>query len=117
MNTKIFKCHHCNNVIISTDAGDSEFSCCMHLLNPEDEKVCEGRHDFDIEVSDGEYYVKSAHPMDKDHFILAFIYKTDDKLSYVRLFSEGACDARFKMMGHGKIYMLCNQHDLFYKEV
>lgn len=108
---KWYVCPLCGNVIHTL--GEAVLSCCGVTLPPCDCEAADPVHAAAVERMEHEYYVSIAHPMTKDHYISFIAYVTNDRVEMVKLYPEGAAEARFFSRGHGYIYWYCNHHGLF----
>lgn len=114
--TKFYVCSNCGNVITST--GDLILNCCGKKLQKlKANKAVDNKHTPVIEFIDGEIYVRVNHEMDKKHYISFIAYVTADKLTVIKLYSEQEAEASFRMIGHGILYVFCNQHGLWMKNI
>ena len=64
-------------------------------------------------ASEDKYYVTVDHPMTKDHYISFLAAVSDQGVQFVKLYPEGAAEARFKINGIKYLYAYCNRHGLF----
>lgn len=64
---RFYRCPQCGNLLTSTN--EAHISCCGRSLSPLLPRKAEGEHFFQAERSDGEWYLTTAHPMEKDHFL------------------------------------------------
>lgn len=65
-----------------------------------------------IEKVEDEIFVSIPHEMTKQHYISFIAKATGDRLQIVKLYPEGNAETRFKMQGHGLLYVYCNHHGL-----
>lgn len=115
--TKIYVCPICGNVI--TAAGDTVVSCCGIVL-PALEAETPGEHclfPMHVEEVEDEFYVSLDHPMTKDHHISFIAAVSCDRIELVKLYAEGAAEARFKKRWTEFIYYYCNKHGLYIKKI
>lgn len=111
LRAKWYVCPLCGNVIHTL--GEAVLSCCGVTLPPCDCEAADPAHAAAVERMEHEYYVSIAHPMTKDHYISFIAYVTNDRVEMVKLYPEGAAEARFFSRGHGYLYWYCNHHGLF----
>lgn len=64
---RFYRCPQCGNLLTSTN--EAHISCCGRSLSPLLPRKAEGEHFFQAECSDGEWYLTTAHPMEKEHFL------------------------------------------------
>ena len=108
---RFYVCPVCGNVISTT--GEAVISCCGITLPPLEAESCDGAHDIKVETVEDEYYVTVSHPMTKEHYISFLAAVSDQGIQFVKLYPEGACEARFRIACVRKIYAYCNRHGLF----
>lgn len=116
LRSRLYVCPICGNVI--TAAGDAVVSCCGIVLPAlEAEKEADEAHELNIEMVEDEYYVSLKHPMSKEHYISFIMTTAGDRTELVKLYPEGAAEARFKVRLTKNIYYYCNRHGLYVKRI
>ncbi len=115
LRARLYVCPVCGNILHTM--GEASISCCGISLPPLEAEEADGAHLAQIEKADGEIYVNLAHEMTKTHYISFIAYRTSNRFELVRLYPEGAAEARFFRRGSGQIYWYCNQHGLFVQKV
>ena len=108
---KFYVCPVCGNVIGAS--GDAVVSCCGITLPPLEPETMDADHMIHKVASEDEYYVTVDHPMTKDHYISFLAAVSDMGVQFVKLYPEGAAEARFKINGIKYLYAYCNRHGLF----
>lgn len=108
---KFYVCPVCGNVICST--GEALISCCGITLPPIETEEADAEHEIHMEVVEDEYYVSVRHDMNKEHYVSFIAAVMDNGYEIVKLYPEGAAEARFKISRTRKIYCYCNRHGLF----
>ena len=108
---KIYVCPVCGNVIRTV--GEAVISCCGITLPPCEAEDADAEHTIHTEIVEDEYYVTVDHPMQKDHYISFLAAVSDQGVHFIKLYPEGAAEARFKIDHVRKIYAYCNRHGLF----
>lgn len=111
MRSKFYVCPICGNVIHTM--GEGMISCCGITLPVLEMEQAEGIHEIRIEKVENEQYITIPHEMQKEHYISFLAYVTSNKFELIKLYAEGACEARFMLRGHGMLYCYCNRHGLF----
>lgn len=106
-----YVCPVCGNVLFAT--GEAMLSCCGVLLPPLEAEI----GDCGVEPMEDELFVTVPHPMTREHHISFLAYVTLDRAEIVKLYPEGAPEARFFRRGKGKLYWYCNRHGLYCREV
>ena len=81
---------------------------CLPIAEATDE-----RHMIFINRIEDEYYVRIDHSMTKEHYISFVAALSSDGIQMVKLYPEGACEARFKIRGVKKILFYCNRDGLY----
>ena len=109
--SRFYVCPVCGNVIVST--GEAVVSCCGITLPPLEPETADAEHTIRIEIVEDEYYVSVNHPMSKDHYLSFLAAVSDAGIQFVKLYPEGAAEARFKIGGIKHFYACCNRHGLF----
>lgn len=111
LRSKFYVCPVCGNVVCST--GEIAISCHGIQLMPETAETTDEKHQIQIEKIEDEYYVRIEHEMTKTHYITFIAALSCNELQIVKLYPEGAPEARLKMRGVEKIFYCCNQDGLF----
>ena len=107
---QFYVCPVCGNVIRST--GETVVSCCGITLPPLEAEDADGEHAIRVAIVEDEYYVTVNHPMTKEHYLSFLAAVSDAGLQFVKLYPEGAAEARFKIDGIRCFYVYCNRHGL-----
>ncbi|MBO4653570.1 MAG: helix-turn-helix domain-containing protein [Lachnospiraceae bacterium] len=108
---KFYVCPVCGNVIRSI--GEAVVSCCGITLPPLAAEAADEEHQPNIEIVEDEYYVTIDHPMSKEHYISFLATVSDQGVQFVKLYPEGAAEARFKINRVSELYVYCNRHGLY----
>ena len=106
-----YVCPVCGNVIRAT--GEAVISCCGITLPPLEAESADAEHPVRAEIADNEIYVTVVHPMAKGHYISFLAAVSDQEIQFVKLYPEGAAEARFRMNRVKYILAYCNRHGLF----
>lgn len=109
--SKLYVCPVCGNIIHSM--GSVPVSCCGITLPPLEPEEPDEDHAVTWERMENEFYITSAHPMTKSHFISFAAYCTEDRFEQVKLYPEGEMQASFQNRGRGMLLWYCNRHGLF----
>jgi len=113
--SKFYACPICGNVIHAM--GEGAFSCCGLRLPALEEEAPEEGHQLMVEDVDDELFIHMAHPMEKGHFVSFIAYVSDKGIQMDKLYPEQPAEVRFRRMGHGKLFALCNRHGLFRQDI
>lgn len=112
--TKFYVCSKCGNIITST--SELILNCCGKKLTELQANTTDMEdHQPKIEYIEDETYIRINHEMSKKHFISFIAYVTCDKLMINRLYPEQNAEVRFKMRGHGYLYIYCSEHGMWKK--
>ncbi len=106
-----YVCPVCGNVIRTI--GEAVVSCCGITLPPLEPEEPDAEHGIRAEIVEDEYYVTVDHPMRKDHYISFLAAVSDQGVQFVKLYPEGAAEARFKIDRVSRLFAYCNRHGLF----
>lgn len=109
--SKFYVCPVCGNVIHSM--GEAVIHCHGIQLLPAEAEPADELHMISIERVEDEYFVRVEHEMTKTHYISFIAAVSVDRCQMVKLYPEGAAEARFKISGVQKIYIYCNRDGLF----
>ena len=106
-----YVCPVCGNILFAV--GEGMFSCCGVTLPPLEAEQPDAEHAVQTETVENEWYVTSAHPMTKTHYLSFFACVSGDRVQLVRLYPEQEAAARFPITPHAALYAYCNRHGLF----
>ena len=109
--TLFYVCPVCGNIITST--GEASVSCHGIDLPPILPDECDGNHSINVETIEDEYYVTLSHEMSKEHYISFIAGLSDNGVEIIKLYPEGASEARIKKGRTEAIFAFCNRHGLF----
>ena len=101
----------CGNAIHSM--GEAAIHCHGIMLTPLIAEATDERHMIFINRVEDEYYVRIDHSMTKEHYISFVAAVSSDEIQMVKLYPEGASEARFKIRGVKKILFYCNRDGLY----
>ena len=65
------------------------------------------------ELSDGEWYLTSDHPMRREHYLSFAALVNEDTVVLRRLYPEWGAQTRLPYFAHGTLMWYCTQHGLF----
>ena len=111
LRSKFYVCPVCGNAIHSM--GEAAIHCHGIMLTPLIAEATDERHKIFIDRIEDEYYVRIDHSMTKEHYISFVAAVSSDGIQMVKLYPEGACEARFKIRGVRKILFCCNRDGLY----
>ena len=108
-------CPVCGNVIHAM--GKCVVSCCGITLLPEETEETDSAHTIAIEQVEDESYVTIDHEMSKSHHISFIAWVTSGRLELLKLYPEQNAEGRFRLRGHGCLYIYCNKHGLMRQRI
>lgn len=106
-----FVCPICGS--ITTTTGGSSVSCCGRKLAPLEPKKPDEVHTLMLEEVEDEWFLTTAHPMEKDHHISFVAFATGDSLQMVKLYPQWDLQVRIPRRRHGFLLFYCTSHGLF----
>lgn len=112
---QFYVCPICGNVITAVGAG--QFSCCGITLPKQEYELIDEEHSVFVETIDDEYSITMQHPMNKEHYVSFIAYITSGSVEIIKLYPEQDVSVRFRKKGHGILYVYCNRHGLFRKNI
>ena len=139
LRSKFYVCPICGNVIHSM--GEAAIQCHGVLLSPleaepagepcaepagepcteqtgsMDKQPTGACHAVSIQRVEDEYFVRIEHEMTKNHYISFIAAASPDDMQLLKLYPEGAAEARFRIRGVRRIYFYCNRDGLFTADV
>ena len=111
LRTKFFVCPVCGNILPGT--GEALVQCHGIRLMPLEAEPADAAHGVALEPVEDEYNVTLDHPMTKEHYISFIAAVAPERIELVKLYPEGAAEARFKVRGVKKLFWYCNRDGLF----
>lgn len=115
LRTAIRVCPVCGNIIPST--GDALISCCGITLPALEAEEADEAHRIHMETVEDERFLSISHEMTKSHYISFLAYVTSDRFQLIKLYPEGAAEARIPLRGRGILYLYCNRHGLMKQKI
>lgn len=109
---KYYVCPICKNITVCT--GDAEVSCCGRKLEAALPVKADEAHEINVSAVEDDWYIITAHPMEKDHYLMFVAFVTGDRLQFIKQYPEWDMQVRIKKRGHGILLWYCNRHGLFY---
>ena len=101
----------CGNLLLASDAAD--VTCCGQTLRPLTPQTPDAAHRLTAELSDGEWYLTSGHPMRREHYLSFAALVNEDTVVLRRLYPEWGAQTRLPYFAHGTLLWYCTQHGLF----
>ena len=116
---RLYVCPTCGNVLTAT--GNAEVACCGRRLPPLVPQPADEAHAPAVEDTDGQYYLRIRHEMQKSHYISFVAYVVNERLVFVKLYPEQDAAAYLPRLAPGilqrkankKLYYYCSMHGLF----
>lgn len=107
-----YVCPECGNIITSMTA--TPVCCCGKKLTAlKAQKAPESERPV-IELVENEYFITTAHPMEREHYISFVAFLNDDTLHFKKLYPQWDVQIRFPRLARGRLYWYCTNHGLFY---
>lgn len=114
-NAAYYTCPACGNITVCT--GKARVSCCGKKLAAEQPKAPFEGEDVSVLSSDGDWYITSRHPMQKDHYISFVAIATDERIQIVKQYPEWGLELRLPERGKALLIWFCTKHGLFCKQL
>ena len=111
LRSKFYVCPVCGNSFHCM--GEAVIHCHGVQLMPAQPEETDEHHKIFIEGVEDDYYVRIEHDMTKEHYISFIAVLSPDRVQMVKLYPEGASEARFPTRGVKKILFYCNRDGLF----
>ncbi|MBD3921999.1 helix-turn-helix domain-containing protein [Paenibacillus sp. PR3] len=112
---RFYVCAGCDNVMTST--GASSLSCCGRIIEPLIPQAENEEHRIAVEEDEDDMFIALQHEMRRDHYITFAAYISYDRLQLVKLYPEQNAEARFSKTHGGTLYIYCNRHGLWKREI
>ena len=112
-NTKYYICPVCGNLTLST--ATVGINCCGRKLEVITPQKADETIKLVIEESDGDWYVTSDHPMEKDNYISFVAFVTGDSVQIYKQYPQWAMQARIPKRKHGTLLYYSTTKGLFYQ--
>lgn len=112
---KFYICPACGNTI--TAMADAGISCCGKKLQPIQPQKAGEDEKLHVEMIENDFFVTSAHPMERGHYLSFVALLTGDTLLLRKQYPEWDLQVRLPAFAHGKLLWYCTQHGLFYQLV
>lgn len=114
-NSKYYICPHCQNITVCT--GNAEVYCCGKILTAQTAVKATDDQELKVEIAEGDWYITSQHPMNKEHYISFVAFATGDRVQIIKQYPEWNLDLRIQKHGHGMLIWYCVVHGLFYQSL
>lgn len=69
------------------------------------------------ELSDGEWYLTSGHPMHREHYLSFAALVNEDTVALRRLYPEWGAQTRVPYFAHGTLLWYCTRYGLFAQKI
>ena len=113
--SRFFVCPVCGNLSVCT--GNAAVSCCGRPLEPLTPRKATPELALHVTESDGDWYIESSHPAEKDNYISFLALVTGDSLLVLRQYPEWELHARLHGRPHGKLVWYSTTRGFFYQLV
>ena len=111
---RFYRCPQCGNLLTSTN--EAHISCCGRSLSPLLPRKAEGEHFFQTECSDGEWYLTTARPMEKEPFLTFAAWVDLGRILLVRLYPEQDGFLRLPAFKGGTLCFGCSRRTGFLRK-
>ena len=110
-----YVCPDCGNMI--TAMADANISCCGKIMTAIKPQKADERHKLNVEIIETDYYLTTAHPMEREHLITFVALITADGLIMKKLYPQWDMQARIPFRKHGRLVWHCSKDGLFYMDI
>ena len=110
-----YVCPDCGNMI--TAMADANISCCGKIMTAIKPQKSDERHKLNVEIIETDYYLTTAHPMEREHYITFVALITADGLIMKKLYPQWDMQARIPFRKHGRLVWHCSKDGLFYMDI
>lgn len=110
-----YVCPDCGNMI--TAMADANISCCGKIMTAIKPQKSDERHKLNVEIIETDYYLTTAHPMEREHYITLVALITADGLIMKKLYPQWDMQARIPFRKHGRLVWHCSKDGLFYMDI
>ena len=110
-----YVCPDCGNMI--TAMADANISCCGKIMTAIKPQKADEWHKLNVEIIETDYYLTTAHPMERDHYITFVALITADGLTMKKLYPQWDMQARIPFRKHGRLVWHCSKDGLFYMDI
>lgn len=69
------------------------------------------------ELSDGEWYLTSGHPMQREHYLSFAALVHENTVVLRRLYPEWGAQTRLPYFAHSTLLWYCARHELFARKI
>ena len=112
---RFYVCGCCGNIIAAS--SEAAVTCCgSKLSSPELRKAAEDEM-LTVTDMDGEWYITSAHPMTKEHFISFAAYVNDSAIMIFRQYPEWDMQITLPVQRAGRLIWYCRECGLLYQDI
>ncbi|MBR6107651.1 MAG: helix-turn-helix domain-containing protein [Oscillospiraceae bacterium] len=112
---KFYVCGTCGNIVTAT--SEAAVTCCGGRLRALEPKKAAAHEQLSVEEADGEWYITSAHPMTKAHYISFAAYLTDSSVMISKQYPEWDMQMRLPIQRAGRLLWYCSECGLLYQEL
>ena len=112
---RFYVCPSCGNIV--TAMTDTGITCCGKKLKALLPEKAEDAELLELETVEDEYYISSAHPMTREHYISFLAVLTADSVLIKKLYAEWELQTRVPRFVHGRLLWYCTKHGLLYRDI
>ena len=110
-----YVCRTCGNCITAT--SDADVACCGGKLTALTPRKAAADEQLQVEDLGGEWFVSSAHPMTKDHFISFVAFVNDSIAILCKQYPEWNLQCTLPRYRAGRLIWYCAQCGLLYQDL
>ena len=110
-----YVCPDCGNMI--TAMADANISCCGKIMTAIKPQKSDERHKLNVEIIETDYYLTTAHPMEREQHITFVALIAADGLIMKKLYPQWDMQARIPFRKHGRLVWHCTKDGLFYMDI
>ena len=103
--------------LTESDLADANISCCGKIMTAIKPQKSDERHKLNVEIIETDYYLTTAHPMEREHYITFVALITADGLIMKKLYPQWDMQARIPFRKHGRLVWHCSKDGLFYMDI
>ena len=112
-NIKYYICPVCGNLTFST--ASAGINCCGRKVEEVKPQKADETTKLAVEESDGDWYITSSHPMEKDNYISFVAFVTGDSVQIYKQYPQWNMQARIPKRRHGTLLYYSTTKGLFYQ--
>ena len=112
---KFYICKQCGNIITAT--SEAAVTCCGSFLTAAEPREASEEEKLRTEDIGGEWFISSAHPMTKEHYISFVAYIGDSTVMLFKQYPEWDLQVTMPLFRSGKFVWYCTECGLLYQKI